>query len=690
MKKNSYNANDICIVGLGCVLPDANNRQEFWNNILKGNCSIKKMPEKRWKSGLYFSLDRKEEDKTYSNVAAFVENSQLEKLCKKLGLQFSKNTRLQIMALEAATQALGCLSPNTLDKTKKRAAIFLGCMEIDEAFTLEKFYLQNKKSLEDYISRNDLKNKEEILAEIKKYFNKNGWDEKSAISSVLTTSVIDLIKQRFGIQGEGALIDAACASSLAAIDVAARALRNHKTDLAVTGGIESNLAPDTFVLFSKVGALSEGKCKPFDKKADGLSQGEGSAVFVLQRLEDAIRDKNKIYGVVRSVGSSSDGKNSSLFSPSVEGQILALERAYAGLDKNSVNYIECHGTGTKLGDATELEALNKFFAGKEIPIGSVKSLIGHTKGAAGAAGLLKCILNLQNKKISPSKYIETFAISNRNSVYPNREIIELKDSQSPLRFGISSFGFGNANYHLVLDEFRTGSEIEKTADEKLADDIVILSQSSMSLEKIDFNRITAKFKIPPQSLSHIDKVQLQALLAVSGAFEKANIRIDLLDKKEVTVISASSLGLDCATDLAKRIRHFEFNDALNFLDNVSLDIMLKHKNKFPEVTEDTGPGVLNNVIAGRTCNAFDFKGENFNVDCDFNSFSAALNIATQRLQEKEGIVVLLYCEEELDKQHMCIERKRINCLILATLSLAKKNNYPIGGIIKKIDYHDSK
>lgn len=689
MKKNSYHNNDICIIGVGCVLPDANNPREFWNNLLEWNCSIRKVPEERWKSRLYFSADKDEEDKTYSNAAAFVENSQLKKLCKNLGLDFSKNNRLQIMALEAARQALDCVNPKTLNRARKNVSIFLGCMELDEAFTMERFYLSNKKSLEKYIIKNNLKHKKQILERIKKYFYKHKPDTETMVSSVLTTSVINLIKQRFHIQGECALIDAACASSLAAIDISIRALRNYEINLAITGGIESNLAPDTFIIFSKVGALSSGRCRPFDKRTDGLSQGEGSAIFALQRLEDAVRDKNRIYGIIKSSGSSSDGKSSSLFSPTAEGQILAYEEAYNGLDKNKVSYIESHGTGTKVGDTAELKSLNKFFGGRRIPIGSVKSLIGHTKGAAGAAGLLKCVLSLQNKTIPPSKYLEASIANKNKSVYINKRPINLKNNSFPLRFGISAFGFGNINYHIVLDEFKNGGEILKAKKNVAVDPLVILGHSSAFLEKVDFELISSKFNIPPQSIPQIDKVQLQALLAVSEAFEKSNIAIDLLDKEKTAVIFASCLGLDFAIDFVNRIRHFEFNDALNFLDNSSLALMIKHKNKFPQTTEDTGTGVLNNVVAGRICNTFDFKGKNFNVDSDFNSFPAALNIAACELRENKGVIILLRCEEKLDKKEIRIKRERVDCFILSTLSFAKEKNYPIREVVKKISYKEN-
>lgn len=691
MEKNSYYNNDICIVGIGCVLPDANNPREFWNNILEGNCSIKEMPEERFKKRLYFSDNKNEKDKTYSNTAAFVEDNQLKKICENLGLDFLKNTRIQIMSLGAARQALACLNPGSLEKSKNKTSVYLGCMELDEALLLEKIFLHNKKLFKEYIEKNGLKDGKRIFEAIKKHFNGGKkMDKDTQIASTLTSSTVNFIKKRFNIKGEGALVDAACASSLAALDAAINSLKNREADMAITGGAESNLGPETFVLFSKVGALSAGKCLPFDKRTDGLSQGEGAAIFILQRIEDALRDKNKIYGVIKSIGGSSDGRSASLFSPSSKGQVLAYERAYEGLDKNGVDYIECHGTGTQIGDVTEIKSLNEFFKTGKIPVGSVKSLVGHIKGAAGAAGLLKCILMMKNKVIPPSKYIESSLAPQDGAVYLNTKAIPILPKEKPLRFGVSSSGFGNINYHLVLDEFKDSIEIIKSERNKPveADKIVVIGSGFAPSGKIDPSSFALKFKIPPQSIPFIDRVQLLALASASDAFEKSNIEIDSLNKEKVSVISASSLGLDFALNFTERVRYFEFEDALGFLNKKDQGIMINIKNRFPEVTEDTGHGILNNVIAGRICNTFDFKGKNFNVDSDFNSFLAALNIAARELKEHPGIVVLIFCDEKINEDKTRVLRTNVSCLLLSTLALAKKKNYPIQKLIKKINYYE--
>lgn len=688
--KNQYYNGDICIVGIGCVLPGADNPSDFWKNILGGKCIIKEMPEERFNSGLYLSKDRKEEDKAYSNKAAFVENNNLKKICDNSGSEFSKNNRLQIMASEATRQALSCLRPDSLKKSQKNTSLFLGCMEMEESFVLEKIFRQREESFSGYVEKGKLKDGKRILSAIKKYFNKGEkLNERAQVASVLTTSVLDAIKKKFVLGGEGVLIDAACASSMAALDAAIGALRGYKANLAITGGMEGNLGVDTFVLFSKVGAMSAGICHPFDKSADGLSQGEGAVIFILQRMEDALADKNKIYGVIKSAGGSSDGRSSSLFSPSLGGQMLAYKRAYDGIDKESVDYIECHGTGTKIGDDMEIRSLNNFFEKRKIPIGSVKSLIGHTKGAAGAAGLLKCVLMLEKGVIPPSRYIKSPLAPKNGTVYLNTEPVNILRKDRPLRFGVSSFGFGNINYHLVLDEYRDSDKsIEPEKKTVPQEKISIIGSGFANPVKIDVKSLAVRFKIPLQSIASIDRVQLLALVSVADAFEKANIDVNSLDKEKVSVIAASSLGLDFALDFVERIRYFELKDALNFADKKTLDYMMAYKNRLPAVTEDTGHGVLNNVIAGRICNVFDFKGKNFNVDSDFSSFPAALNIAIREIGRSGNIVILVFCDEKLNGVKTRVERKNISCLILAPLSLAKRNNYPIIKLIRGADYDE--
>ncbi|MEO0932743.1 MAG: acyltransferase domain-containing protein, partial [Cyanobacteria bacterium J06641_2] len=262
--------------------------------------------------------------------------------------------------------------------------------------------------------------------------------------------------------------DAACASSLAALKMAIAELIDHRCDMMLTGGVDTDNSVSAYISFSKTPAVSPGdKVKPFDAKSDGMMLGEGLGMVVLKRLSDAERDNDKIYAVIKGIGTSSDGRFKSIYAPRKEGQIKALQRAYedAGFDPGTVNLVEAHGTGTMAGDPTEFASLREYFSednskGQHIALGSVKSQIGHTKAAAGAASLIKTALALHHKVLPPSINVTqpNPKLNIKNSpFYLNTETrpwIRAK-GEAPRRAGVSSFGFGGTNYHVVLEEYNS-------------------------------------------------------------------------------------------------------------------------------------------------------------------------------------------------------------------------------------------
>jgi len=202
-------------------------------------------------------------------------------------------------------------------------------------------------------------------------------------------------------------LDAACATSFTAIDCAIKELLAGQLDMVVTGGANTNLSPEAFIGFGKMGAISAKGSWPFDERADGFVLGEGSAVFVLKRLKDAIRDKDSVLGILKGVGSSSDGKGKAIAAPNPKGQELALNRCYETIKTDvtvsDIDYIEAHGTSTIMGDQAEMETLVKIYK-SDTPTGisSIKSQVGHLLGGAGAAGLIKVLLAIKHKTIPPN------------------------------------------------------------------------------------------------------------------------------------------------------------------------------------------------------------------------------------------------------------------------------------------------
>jgi acyl transferase domain-containing protein len=272
------------------------------------------------------------------------------------------------------------------------------------------------------------------------------------------------IANLFNLHGPNFTTDAACASALAAMDATVDGLLAHEFDVAITGGIDRNMGAHTFVKFCAIGALSPSGTRPYSDGADGFVMGEGGALFVVKRLADAVRDDDRIYAVVRGVGSSSDGKGKGITAPNPVGQRFAVERAWrnAGLSPAECTLVEGHGTSTSVGDAVELKSLMEAFSGAQLPrgsiaLGSVKSNIGHLKGAAGAAGILKTTLALHDKVLPPSINFERPNSNVDWSASPFAVNTELRDwdvaaGRSRVA-GVSAFGFGGTNFHLVMEEY---------------------------------------------------------------------------------------------------------------------------------------------------------------------------------------------------------------------------------------------
>lgn len=270
------------------------------------------------------------------------------------------------------------------------------------------------------------------------------------------------IANRLDLKGPNYLVDAACSSSLLAVAAATDELRSGRSSLMLAGGVNASLPPEVAVIFTQLGALSgRGKVRPFGVGSDGTLLGEGLGVVVLKRLADASRDGDRVYAVLRGVGQASDGRGSGLLAPSVEGETLAIRRAYesTGVDPATVGLVEAHGTGIPLGDKTEIAALTNVFGGGEaavptLPIGSVKSMISHCIPAAGIAGLIKTSLALHHKVLPPTLCDEVNPdLELRAPLYINTEAAPwIHPTGSPRRAGVNSFGFGGINTHAILEQ----------------------------------------------------------------------------------------------------------------------------------------------------------------------------------------------------------------------------------------------
>jgi len=467
MNTKRHLKNSIAIIGMGCIFPKSSNLKEYWHLLYNGIDAIENIPDNtHWKLKDYFDEDPSRPDHTYCTRGGFLPCINFDPLSYGIPPNNMEATDTsQLLGLEVAKMALedAGYPMNHPALEQKKVNVILGVTGTQELVIPLGARLGHpiwKKALEDSGINDD--KKEEIIQRIQGDYVQ--WQENS-FPGLLGNVVAGRIANRLNLSGTNAVTDAACASSLSAIHTAVMELVSGKCDMSITGGVDALNDIFMHMCFSKTGVLSHtSDAKPFSKDADGTVLGEGVGMLVLKRLEDAQKDNDKIYAVIKGVGTSSDGKTSAIYAPDSKGQLKALKEAYhdAGIDPSTIELVEAHGTGTRVGDKVEFDALKKCFenplAKNHTNIGSVKSMIGHTKAAAGAAGIIKTALSLYNKVLPPTlKAIEPDPELdiNNSSFYLNSESkpwISKSDSH-PRRSGVSAFGFGGSNFHVVLEEY---------------------------------------------------------------------------------------------------------------------------------------------------------------------------------------------------------------------------------------------
>lgn len=691
MSQSFYYEDDCAIVSVGSVLPQALGPEEFWMNISQNKSAIGPMSEDRHQD-FHYSPYRELDDKSYSKFGAEITEETYVALREKHGLNKSRHSHLDIMTIEAVAQALQGVH---IDRDKMKLGLILGIMNPDELLFANLFETERPKIKERVLEMMPPEKKPEIERIFQHYTDKAQKDFVPQLETLMTTSTLATTQAHFGLKGLHFTVDAACASSLASIDICMKKLKTRELDFALAGGSESNLSPGAFVLFSKVGALAVERCLPFDKKSDGLTQGEGSVVYGLKRLKDAIAHKDRIWGVIRSCGASSDGRVASLFQPSLGGQMLAYNLAYQNIENKKVDFIELHGTGTKIGDASEAQSLSSFFKEVAIPVGSIKSLVGHTKSTAGATGLLKCLLMMKERLLIGSPYVNESVLPATTSLFVNTQAIKLEKRETPYRCGVSSFGFGGCNYHMVVDSYREDIEV-KPSQAVTLQPMALVGSARLELKDFDPQWFTSKdsfYRLPPKSLPQIDKVQLLAVKATELALKSAGIATSRLNSEKVAVISASTIGLEILEQMSMRISldsmaesamvdktkgEFQAED-LEALAKVFLQL----KEEYDPVTEDSGPGILNNVIAGRVCNAFNFKGRNLNIDCDQASIAATFDMVQTELSfESDSLYIVIGVEESVSVEARRIRRQSVTAYLLTSPANAKAEMFPVQNIIE--------
>ncbi|MBF0210575.1 MAG: acyltransferase domain-containing protein [Desulfamplus sp.] len=456
---------DIAIIGMGAIFPASNGNKAYWRLIFNGKDAITPIPEEsHWSLADYFDSNPATPDYTYCKRGGFLPKINFDPA--KYGFppnNLEATDTSQLLALMVAEMALvdaGYPPSNSSSSNHLRTGVILGVTGTQELVIplgARLYHPLWKKAL--YESGITGKKSDEIVARISEGLPK--WQENS-FPGLLGNVVAGRIANRLNLGGTNTVVDAACASSLSAIHTACLELAAHRSDMCISGGVDTLNDIFMHMCFSKTGVLSHtSDARPFSKDADGTVLGEGIGMVVLKRLTDAKKDNDKIYAVIKGIGTSSDGKTGGIYAPDANGQLRALKAAYkeAQIDPSTVELIEAHGTGTRVGDKIEITALKSLFSEKnsKSAIGSVKSMVGHAKAAAGAAGLIKAVLSLYHKVIPPTLKAEEPdpEIEITKSPFYLNHLAKpwVKSKDHPRRCGVSAFGFGGSNFHALLEEY---------------------------------------------------------------------------------------------------------------------------------------------------------------------------------------------------------------------------------------------
>ena len=467
----------IAIVGMDCRLPGAVDPAAYWRLLKAGESSLGELPAERLDRELDYAPERGVIGKTYSTVGGLIPEVPVTAASLRLQGSPFENTDVAFLTIcDVAARALHDAGMDPFDLPQRNVGVYIGgtggsrsgsdkifAMLIAETAgylrELESFRTGHSTSLSPQLVDEVIV---ELIANVRR---KYAYRADAPTPDLCAHMAAHIISHAFGLTGPSLALDAACASSLQAWSWG-DAIQQGRVDLAIVGGAAC-LKQYSLVLFSAAQSLTAGDSRPFDADADGLVAAEGYVAMILKRLDLAIADGDSIWGVVRGMGTASDGKGKSLWALRKEGQKLAIERAYrCGVQVRHLQYLEAHATSTQVGDATEIAVLaeglgSQLAPGQRIPLGTSKGNIGHTLETAGIAGLAKVLLALKHATIPPVVGVRTpnpkvdwqqlpFYLPQQATAWPENE-------GNPRRAAVNSFGIGGLNTHIVIDEYQPAS-----------------------------------------------------------------------------------------------------------------------------------------------------------------------------------------------------------------------------------------
>ncbi len=436
---------------MACRFAGAPDLHAYWDLTLAGRDAFGPIPPDRWSQDAFFDDSKRATDKTYASAGGFLDDIRSFPALY-LGIPPRRVEVMdpqQRMSIEIAVEAIADAgyAPSEMPH---RTGVYVGVT------AMEFRQLVSSRIMMTMMATGQLGRAPDDPEVLARLVEKVVPSRPYSAPGVLANMIAAAVAQELDLHGPAYTIDAACASGLVAVADAIGQLRSGTIDAAVASGVYLQLTPENYVAFSRIGAMSRsGKCLPFDARADGFVQGEGGGALVLKRLEDALRDGDRVYAVVHGVATNNDGRGDGPMAPVMNGQRQVITDAWddAGADPRHLGYLESHGTGTEVGDVTELHALREALGDRIgiVHLGSAKANVGHTMSAAGIAGLVRAVLAVYHKRVPPMAGFESakedLGLDGHDFVVPTAAV-DWTDAERLA--GVSSFGFGGTNVHAVV------------------------------------------------------------------------------------------------------------------------------------------------------------------------------------------------------------------------------------------------
>lgn len=666
----------IAVVGMSCVFPDALDLNQFWSNLENCRSAIREIPSSRWLAEPEKVMSGKYEvDKTCSRMAGLIDGFDFnpEGFILDPGLLSRLDPSHQIV-LDAARQLVRDFRINERDKPE--TGIILAAIALPT---------EGSSKLTGKLIWPEIKSR--LIGS--KFSEPEMPDRYDCLAAKVTGFPASLTATALGLGGYTLTLDAACASSLYAIKLACDELSSGRSRVMLAGGVSRPDCLYTQIGFTQLQAISQtGTCRPFDADADGLVVGEGAGLVMLKRLDDAVKDGDKIFGVIRGIGLSND-MGGNLLAPDTKGQIRAMRSAYqaTGWNPHDVDFIECHGAGTPVGDKIELSSLNELMEGRNIKnpcrLGAVKSTTGHMLTAAGAAGFIKTVLSLDNKTFVPTfnhRRHSSDSPLGKGLVKVQTEKEKWEKNADTRKAAVSAFGFGGINGHILIEEFKPGSLPKKSVKSQVKKSKIAIiglgiksgkirdtdefrdfifkgiscsekikadrfkDISSFSSKSFDGNPLyevstyPGEFHIPPNEIPEI----LPQHIIMLQAAKEAMVSAGLSERKERPEMGGA-VGIEFdyeATnyhlrwDLENRLREWGFD----FQGKKELEDI---KNLLsPSLNANRTIGSLGSIIASRIAKEFRLGGPCFSVSCESSSAMKAVELGARSLQNHDTDIFL--------------------------------------------------